>query len=51
MALILFFEICEHIVHGHIPPSISHMLITSQLLALEKQATNIQPITIGKAIY
>jgi len=33
----IFFEICGHIVHGQVPPSISHLLIASQLLALEKQ--------------
>jgi hypothetical protein len=46
-----FFEICKHIAHGHVPPSISHLLVASRLLALEKQAKGIQPITIGEVIY
>ncbi len=32
----LFFEICGHIVQGHVPPSISHLFFASQLLTLEK---------------
>jgi hypothetical protein len=46
-----FFEICRHIAHGHVPPSISHLLVASQLLALEKQAKGVQPIAIGEVIY
>jgi hypothetical protein len=33
-----FFEICKHIVHGHVPPSVSCLLVASLLLALEKRA-------------
>jgi hypothetical protein len=47
----LFFEICKHIVHGHVPPSISRLLVASRVLALEKQAKGIRPITIGEVIY
>jgi hypothetical protein len=25
----LFFEICKHIAHGHVHPSISHLLVAS----------------------
>jgi hypothetical protein len=46
-----FFEICGHIACGHVSPSISHLLLASQLLALEKQVGGIQPITIGEVIY
>jgi hypothetical protein len=37
----LIFEICEHITHGHVPPSISHLFIASQLLASKKQIEGI----------
>ncbi len=47
----LFFEICKHIAHGHVLPSISRLFVASQLLALEKQAKGIRPITIGEVIY
>jgi hypothetical protein len=33
----LFLEICEHINRGHVLPLVSHLLVTLQLLALEKQ--------------
>jgi hypothetical protein len=36
-----FFEICGHIIRGHVPPSLSHLLVASQLLALEKQTRGI----------
>ncbi len=42
VALIIFFEICEHIVCGHIPPLISCLLVASQLLVLEKQVGGVQ---------
>jgi len=32
----LFFKVCGHIIQGHVPPSISCFLSTSQLLVLEK---------------
>jgi len=41
MTLIYFFEICGHIVHGHVPPSGSCFLVASRLLALEKQVENV----------
>ncbi len=31
-----FFEICGHIVHGNVPPLISHLVVASQLFILEK---------------
>ncbi len=37
----LFFEICRHITHGHVPPSVSCLLVVLQLLALEKQARSV----------
>jgi hypothetical protein len=46
-----FFEICEHIAHGHGPPSVSCLLVASQLLILDKQAKGIQSIVIGEVIY
>jgi hypothetical protein len=46
-----FFNVCGHIVHGHVPPSVSHLFATSQLLALQKQMDNIRPIMIGKVTY
>ncbi len=36
-----FFEICEHIIQGHVPPSGSCFLVASRLLALEKQVENV----------
>jgi hypothetical protein len=36
-----FFEICGYIVHNYIPPSISCMLVASQLLALKKQTKGV----------
>ncbi len=45
------FKVCGHIVHGHVPPSVSHLFATSQLLALQKQMDNIRPIMIGKVTY
>jgi len=47
----LFLKICKHITCGHVPSLISHLLITSWLITLEKQIENIQPITIGEVIY
>jgi hypothetical protein len=32
----LFFEVCGHIVWGHIPPLISCLFFASRLLVLEK---------------
>jgi len=46
-----FFEICKHIVHGHVPPSVSCLFVALQLLVLEKQAGGFQPIAIAKVIY
>jgi hypothetical protein len=46
-----FFEICGHIDHGHVPPSILHLLVASQLLILEKQTHNIRPIMIRNVTY
>jgi hypothetical protein len=46
-----FFEICRHIVRGHVPPSILCLLAASQLLILEKQTHNIQPILIRNVKY
>ncbi len=43
--------ICGHIVHGHVPPSISSLLVALQLLVLEKQARGIKLIVIREAIY
>jgi hypothetical protein len=40
IAFNLFFEICGHIVQGHVPPSISHLFSTSQLLMLEKHTSH-----------
>jgi hypothetical protein len=47
----LIFEICEHITRGHVPPLVSHLLITSRPLVLEKQIRGVQPLVIGKVIY
>jgi hypothetical protein len=46
-----FLEICGHIVHGHVLPLVSHVLVAPRLLALEKQAGGVWPIVIGKVIY
>ncbi len=46
-----FFEIFEHIIRGHVFPSISHLFIGLQLLALEKQDKGVQPITIVEVNY
>jgi len=40
-----------HIVHGHVPPSISSLFVALQLMALEKQARGVKPIAIGEVIY
>jgi len=47
----LFFEVCGHIVQGHIPPSISRSFSTSRLLVLEKQFKSICPIAIDEMTY
>jgi hypothetical protein len=47
----LIFEICEHITHGHVPPLVSHLFITSRPLALEKQMKGVQPLVIREVIY
>jgi hypothetical protein len=47
----LIFEICEHIICGHVPPLVSHLLVASRLLALEKQIGGVQPLVIGEVIY
>jgi hypothetical protein len=31
-----FFKVCGHIVQGHVPPSISCLFFSFQLIALEK---------------
>jgi hypothetical protein len=46
-----FFEICGHIIQGHVPPSISPSFSTSQLLMLEKLFRSIHPIAISEMIY
>jgi hypothetical protein len=33
----ILLKICEHIIHAHVLPLVSCLLVTSQLLALEKQ--------------
>jgi hypothetical protein len=40
-----------HIAHGHVPPSISSLLVALQLMDLEKQAGGVKPIAIGEVIY
>jgi hypothetical protein len=47
----IFFNVCGHIVHGHVPPSISHLLATLQSLILQKQMGDIWPIMIKEVIY
>jgi hypothetical protein len=47
----IFLNICRRIVHGYVPPSISHLLATSQLLTLQKQMGDIQLIMIEEMIY
>jgi hypothetical protein len=51
LLMALIFEICRHIACDHLPPLVSCLFVASQLLALEKQAESIQPITIRKVIY
>jgi hypothetical protein len=46
-----FLEICRHIVHGHVLPSVSRLLVASWLLILEKQTGCVLPIVIGEMIY
>ncbi len=50
MAFIFFLEVRRHIAHGHIPIFVSHLLTTSQVITLEKQIDDIQPITNRKVI-
>jgi hypothetical protein len=47
----LFLKIYGHIVHGHVLPLVSCLLVALRLLTLEKQTGGIQPIAIGKVIY
>jgi hypothetical protein len=47
----LFFEVCGHIVWGHVPLSISHLLFAFWFLTLEKQFGGICPITISGVTY
>jgi hypothetical protein len=51
LLMALIFEICRHIACDHVPPLVSCLFVASRLLALEKQAESIQPITIRKVIY
>ncbi len=46
-----FFEICKHIIHGHVLPSVSHLFVALWLLTLDKQTKGVRPIAIGKVIY
>jgi hypothetical protein len=46
-----FLEICGNIVCGHVLPLVSCLLVALRLLALEKQAKGVQPITIREVIY
>jgi len=38
---LIFKKICGHITHDHVPPSKSHLLVASRLLALEKQIESV----------
>jgi hypothetical protein len=46
-----FSEVCGHIDRGHVPSSVLYLLVASQLLALEKQTHDIQPILIRNVTY
>ncbi len=47
----LFFEICKHIVCGHVHPSVSRLLVAFQVLVLEKQVRGVRPIAVEEVIY
>jgi hypothetical protein len=51
MSFDLFFEICGHIVWGHVPPLILCLFSTSWLVLLENQSRAICPIRIGETTY
>ncbi len=40
----LIFEIFEHITCGHVPPLVSHLLVASRLLTLEKKSEAFDPL-------
>jgi hypothetical protein len=40
----LFFEICGHIVQGHVPALVSHLFSASRFLVLKKQSKGIRPL-------
>ncbi len=46
-----FFEVCGHIVQGHVPLLILQLLSTSRFLALEKKSRSIHPIAINEVTY
>jgi hypothetical protein len=47
----LFFEVCGHIVQGHVSPLVSCLLSVSRFLTLKKQYGGICSITIGEVTY
>jgi hypothetical protein len=47
----LIFEIFEHITCGHVPPLVSHLLVASRLLTLEKKIRGVRPLVIRDVIY
>jgi hypothetical protein len=45
------FQLCSHIVKGHIPPQIALVFGTTNLLAMTKFLGGVHLITIGETLY
>ncbi len=45
------FQLCSHIVKGHIPRQIACVLSATRLLAMTKPLNGINPIIVGKTLY
>jgi hypothetical protein len=45
------FQLCFHIVKGHIPPQIAHVLGAAHFLAMTKHLGGVHPIAVGKTLY
>jgi hypothetical protein len=45
------FQLCFHIVKGHIPLQIAHVLGAIHLLSMTEPSNGVHPIIMGKTLY
>jgi hypothetical protein len=46
-----FFQLCYHIVKGHNPPRIAHVLGATYFLTMTKPSRGVCPIAMGETLY